>query len=409
MSGTITSKAHRPRPQTGGATVRLIAVGDICLARGVKQTIEKHGADFVFAEVKSVLQRGDLLFGNLECVISRPGRPLDPARVDMLAPASCAAALTRAGFTVLNIANNHIMDYGTVGLQETLASLEAKKILPLGAGADEGSARTPVLIEKKGLMIGFLGYADNSTGHSSRKDPSAGRGRPGIAAYNEKKILADVSRLREKADLIIVSLHADLEFSEYPAPGRVRFCRRLIDSGVRVVLQHHPHVPQGMERYRGGLIVYSLGNFVFPVAGNEYLTANSPYCDKSFILDVSLAQDRVADVNIIPVRITKDHRPEPLRGEEAACLIRYVSALSEPLHDAALRRTLGIKTSKSALFRLLNQVKADILELAFLRLARNLVSVFRTTEHRRWMKELLSAPFRRRFFMRSGRRWANRS
>lgn len=375
--------------------VSIITVGDICLGMGIREKIEKYGPSFIFEKVTSVLKEGDIVFGNLECVIGKSNHIGLSASHDMLVPSQHARGIKEAGFNILNIANNHIMDYGSDALKETIDFLEKNEISHVGAGISEKMARHPAVFKKNGITIGFLGYSDNSTGNILSIDPVARKNKAGIAEYNEEKILKDIIDLRDKVDIKVVSLHADLEFVEYPAPSRVRFCRKLIDSGADIILQHHPHVPQGMEKYKEGLIVYSLGNFVFPVTGNEYQESGSSYCNKSFILKIYVDKAQILGMKIIPVCINSDHQPEINHGRDGEKFMRYLTQISKPLENEKVLAELWFKTCLKYFKKNISWLKIIFLCSGFSGFFKRVFYLFKTIENKRWINGLINGLFRK--------------
>jgi poly-gamma-glutamate capsule biosynthesis protein CapA/YwtB (metallophosphatase superfamily) len=156
------------------------------------------------------------------------------------------------------------MDFGASGLRSIMEHLDKCGARYFGAGMTLGEAEAPLDIEIAGLRLALLGAPEFTASWASED-------RPGLAPLSERRVLHRIVEAKKKCDFVIVFLHADLEFVRHPAPCRQRLCRRLIEQGADMVVQHHPHVCQGLERYGGGLIVYSLGNHVFQVRGVEYL------------------------------------------------------------------------------------------------------------------------------------------
>ena len=247
-------------------SVRLAFVGDVCMGGGVPEVIRSHGPDYPFREVSSMLQGADLAVGNLECWISDAGTPDKMA----VAPAF-VAGLASSGLKAMSLANNHIMDGGARGLLSTNRVLDTLGIGHFGAGTSLSAAAAPLVKEVGGVRIGIIGACDVAKLY-------AGPESAGIAPLNWRRLSDQVSSLQGDVDLTIVCIHADMEFSNYPSPARIRGSRHLVEAGADLVIQHHPHVCQGVESYQGGLIAYSLGNFVFNVQDNPY-QRNRTGCD----------------------------------------------------------------------------------------------------------------------------------
>lgn len=245
--------------------IRLMAVGDVMLARTVGQRLQTQGAGAAFSGVQPVLQSADLLAVNLECVISPLGEP-QPKAYRFRAPAEAVDALALAGVDVVNLANNHAMDYGYAALADTRRQLTARQIVTVGAGQNDAAAHTAAVVERNGLRVAFLGYVDvmveSRTGFDTHTW-TAGRNTPGVAWADPKRIATDVKAARQQADVVVVLLHSGLEERTDVSPNQRAEAQAAIDAGAALVLGSHPHVLQPVEKYHGGLIVYSLGNFIF--------------------------------------------------------------------------------------------------------------------------------------------------
>ena len=298
-TATGTATTSSTSTSTPGMRVELEAVGDIMLARTVGDQMKAEGSGIVFAGVQSVFDSGDILVGNLECALTTSG-DRQPKSYTFSAPPDSAEALAQAGFDVLSLANNHAMDYGIRGLEDTLAALSQSGISPVGAGENVSQARFPVVLVRNGLRLAFLSYVDVPT-ESSGFDARtwiATASQPGIAWADSDHITADVVAAKLQADVVIVLLHSGYEiFSYIPSvsANQREEARAAIDAGAALVIGSHPHVLQSIEEYHGGLIAYSLGNFVFD--GYEGI-ANA-----SIILRVVLTPAGVQSYDWVPVLI----------------------------------------------------------------------------------------------------------
>ena len=269
------------------------------LARTVGDQVLAKGPQVVFAGVRSVLDSADLLVGNLECALTNSTQP-ERKSYTLKAPPQAARALSLAGFDVLSQANNHAMDYGFSGLTDTQDSLRSYGILTVGAGSDAASAHAPVMLTRNGLKVAFLAYADvlpENSGFDARSWIATPT-KPGIAWADPQTIKADVTAAKLQADLVVVLLHAGIEITD--VINSLNDAQRLsahaaIDAGASLVIGSHPHVLQQFERYHGGLIAYSLGNFVF----DQY----AGIANATIILRVVLDRSGVKSYDYVPVLI----------------------------------------------------------------------------------------------------------
>lgn len=364
-------------------------VGDICLSMGVINTVRRQGADFIFDEVRPSCQRLDLVIGNLESCVTDKGTAEPPIRPPLSTPTDVARALHSSGIDIFNLANNHVMDFGASGLRFTLDYLDKGDFLHFGAGMTRRQAEAPLYVEVSGKQLAFLGACDVTACWATAD-------RPGVAPLSERRLLRRVAEARKTADLVIVVLHADLEFVSYPAPWRQRLSRRLVRYGAGLVIQHHPHVCQGIERYKGGLIAYSLGNYVFQVHDNEYQEA-CPGAAESVLLQIDVEGPSGAPIltsTAHPLQIDRLHRPVPCDTATAARWRRDHEKLSEQLLDpravrAAWRKTCGQQVYASVLGSYYTMRKKGIAAAV-----RRQFEIVRSAENRRWIYGFLSAGFR---------------
>jgi poly-gamma-glutamate synthesis protein (capsule biosynthesis protein) len=314
--------------------VRLVAVGDImlgdyalCLGRGVSSAIRKRGPDHPFVHVGDCLREGDIVFGNLEAVLSNRGVKRGSVRsLAMRGDPQAAEGLRRAGFNVVSLANNHALEHGWEALKETMSALSERGIGYVGVGSSPEEGREPLVVTAKGMAIAFLAYClvHDETAY--------------LSVDNPRDICGDVAKARTRADLVVVSLHWGNEYIHRPSPDQVRLAHDIIDSGCTVILGHHPHVLQGIERYNEGLIAYSLGNFVFDMWGRN--------TRESAILKVVLSKAGVTDLEVVPVCINRSYQPEVLSGHEGKQVLSRLEDWSSPL----LRRADGDMETQTEMY-----------------------------------------------------------
>lgn len=202
------------------------------------------------------LRQADVRFANLEAPLVDCGTPLFSTGVRLFSPPSVTELLRQLQLDIVGIANNHMNDYGPEGVLSTLEFLEKAQIHAIGAGRDLSGALQPRFIEKNGTRLAYLAACDDEGGGAARRTP-------GVSLLHPPTLLAQVREVRDKADVVVVSIHTGLEFCPVPEPFFHNLAHELIDGGATVVVGHHPHVPQGIERRGAGLIAYSLGDFLF--------------------------------------------------------------------------------------------------------------------------------------------------
>jgi poly-gamma-glutamate synthesis protein (capsule biosynthesis protein) len=308
-------------------------MGDFMLARGVATQVQRHGADFPFARVEDRLKTADIRFGNLEFALTDQGQQ---AHKDYTfrAPSSAGQSLAQAGINIVDLANNHVLDYGGQGLLDTLASLGRAGVLHTGAGPDAERAHAPTIVEANGLRIAWLAYVnvpDDSISGFVARSLEAGPGRPGVAWGTADGIRRDVAAAKRSADVVIVALHSGSEYTSEPNTVQRDLAHAAIDAGAALVLGAHPHVLQGIEFYQGGVIAYSLGNFVFDLDESDIAQYGLPSV-LTMILRVTLDAHGVTGLEIYPAIINRnDFRPEPVVGDAARPVYDRIERLTGEL------------------------------------------------------------------------------
>jgi poly-gamma-glutamate synthesis protein (capsule biosynthesis protein) len=302
--------------------VTLYAVGDVMLGRYIAKVMAIRGSDYPFREITPALHTGDIVFGNLEAIISSDGAtPLFPNKPYSFHASSVAAqALKNAGFHVLSLANNHAMDYGPDALAETRRLLSGKGIAVFGAGKDINEARRPVVITSHGMRFGFLGY-----GVAHSRKVYATLDRAGIVPIWMDDIRKDIQDLRKQCDVLIVSLHWGREYDTSPSQKQREESHQIIDWGADIIIGHHPHVMQGIEIYKNRVIAYSLGNFIFDQRGKG--------TDRSFILACRFRGKALYSAEIIPLDRYRSYFPKVADGQRRIEILQAIREISSPLNQ----------------------------------------------------------------------------
>lgn len=238
--------------------VSLAAVGDINLGDGPGAVMRSRGARYPWRDVAPVLRGADLAFGNLECTVSRRGRPVPKQYNFRGRPSALRAAARFAGLDVLNLANNHTVDYGRGALLDTIGFTRRWGMTPVGAGRDVAAARRPRVVRRLGLRIAFVGFSDRLP-LSFYATPS----RAGTSFASVPAIRRGVRRARRRADVVVATFHWGDELARYPTARQRLFARTATRAGATAVIGAHPHVLQPRRRRGRRIVAYSLGNFVW--------------------------------------------------------------------------------------------------------------------------------------------------
>lgn len=283
----------------------LTAVGDIMLARTVEQKMIDHNDwTYPFAEASDLTADADLAFGNLETPILK-GEVSKSGSFFFRTDPKAIQGLKLAGFDVLSLANNHMMNFGEEGLKSTVGILDGAGIAYAGAGIAEEKISKPVIKEVKGIRFGFLAYT-----YAENKSVNSEGDVFGTAYMDAGKMKLDVEELKKEVDVVVVSMHSGVEYETEPNSFQRNFARSAIDSGASLVVGHHPHVVQSAEKYKDGYIFYSLGNFVFDQMWSEETRLGA-------VARVTFFGGKISDVEFVPVKIFDYCQPQTIEGQEA--------------------------------------------------------------------------------------------
>ncbi|MCR4995351.1 MAG: CapA family protein [Bacteroidales bacterium] len=265
--------------------------GDVLLDRGVRRQIEAHGTESLFTTgVDSVLAASDLVVGNLECPATTIKAPTYKRFVFRAEP-EWLDALRRHGFTHLNLANNHSVDQGRRGLEDTFRQVAAHGMTPLGAAPTQDKAARPVLlasVPRRVWLIPTLRLALEN--YPWLPDQWS------VSQDDDERLVQRVAALRQtdSSAVIIVSPHWGWEHKLTPVGQQRELAHRLLDAGADLIIGHHTHTQQTIENYRGRYIYYSIGNFIF----DQTSDLNSRACIVSMDIE---AED--LKVRTLPIRI----------------------------------------------------------------------------------------------------------
>ncbi len=340
-------------------SLSFLATGDMLLTRLPGKRMAQNGVGYLFEKVKPLVEAADIAFGNLECPISTGGSPYPnkPENVTFRALPEAAEALSAAGYDLVSLANNHMNDYGESAVADTLRYLDRAGVATAGAGRSASESREAAILSRGGYTIAVLAYAEPVWSVVEARDPpwpkslatlparpspeQIGPGRAGTAIVREDTLRSDIAKLKARGgiDIVAASFHWGEEHARAPNSYQRRIARLAIDSGADLVLGHHPHVLQGIELYNGGIILYSLGNYIFD------MDPDATYDSVAVILRVDREESgdaRIAAFELLPLRIARGLcRPAPAKGEDRNRISEFLVGSSEALGLALSRGSAG--------------------------------------------------------------------
>jgi poly-gamma-glutamate capsule biosynthesis protein CapA/YwtB (metallophosphatase superfamily) len=296
-------------------------VGDIMLGRQVGKFL-KHTQDYTYpwGNLLPLLRSIDFNVGNLETTLTK-SRKKAPKAFNFKSNPANAQALNEANFLFVNLANNHILDFGIPGLKETLATLNDHEIIHAGAGLSSAQAQKAHFITKNNSTFAFLSATDN--------EPSwaAGIRKAGISfmEFNENNAQAlseQIKELKKTAQFIIVSVHWGPNWDSRPRTSFQKFAHQILDAGADLIHGHSPHIFQGIELYHDKLIIYSAGDFL-----DDYSVDEALHNDQSFLFLTTFDEQGLKELRLIPVKISNFQvNKAPYR--EAQTMLLHLQKLS---------------------------------------------------------------------------------
>lgn len=269
------------------------------------------------------LQEKDYLITNLECPLTDQRFSISKSGPPLKAPPPRIGLLKEAGIDVVTLANNHIMDYGDMGLADTISMCDKNNIMYTGAGMNMKEAACPLYLKKNNIRMAILAITEEEFS-------IAGEDKAGCLPLDPVKNYYMIQKAKKNADLVIVIVHAGNEHYELPRPGLKETFRFFADAGASAVIGHHPHNAGPFEVYKGVPLIYSLGNFLFNWPGEDY----SPWFEGYFVKMLFNRQAAVS-FELVPYTQFKDgsKKLEMMKEKEREQFFVHIKELNLQLKD----------------------------------------------------------------------------
>ncbi len=257
--------------------MKISFVGDLSATGEFYSAIE-HNKLSVSTDLCNVFLNSDFTVANLEGPTTT-SKNVFGARVSVISPINTISFFAKKKINVFNLANNHTFDAGIAGFLDTKNNIMRNNCQFFGAGENVDEASKLLILEKGEVKIGLIGVGDPGEGlsHSGNYDEGAI-----ISDMNVALIKKLIARSNSIADWTVLNFHNGTEFNFYPIKYVREKLKRFIDFGADIIIAHHPHVPQGIEKYNTGVIFYSLGNFLFDLQEHK----NKKYTNLSLIVTI---------------------------------------------------------------------------------------------------------------------------
>ncbi len=313
------SASSSPSPQNNEISV--LFLGDVMLSRGVAYQISKNDDQYYpFKNIQTLLQKNDFVFVNFESPII-DGKEIHQGEMAFRVNEDMAPILKEMNFSVISLANNHMLDFGQKGLLNTLKLLDDNGIKYIGAGENYQEAHRYKILEKNNIKLAFLAYNDSDVILETNE---ATENRPGTAFMNLEALKQDVAEAKTAADFVIVSMHSGTEYKENPNDRQIEFARAAVDAGADLIIGHHPHVVQLIEKYENSYIFYSLGNSIFDQAWSKETT-------EGIAVQISFSKGKIENIKILPLVIGNYSQPKIIsRDSDSETFQKIINRLNLP-------------------------------------------------------------------------------
>lgn len=288
-------------------TITMGVTGDMMFGRFVQETVKRYDSSVIFKGTEIDMSSFDYLTGNFEhpVINDEVERALEDRKREKIylsAEEDVINIIKEAGFTNVNLANNHMYDYAEEGLIHTVETLERDNVSFVGAGKNRSEAYQVHYTDIKDVTIATLGFTEVYT-----KDALTGIDTPGVATSNMKIMINKIHEARKYADVVITHIHWGTEYKTKYDKRQQQIAEVLAEAGVDIIIGHHPHVLQTVDVIDDTIVFYSLGNFVFDQGWSMTRETVFPI--------LTLQKDKQVDVQLVPM-LVKEGIPHKLKTSE---------------------------------------------------------------------------------------------
>lgn len=311
-----TSPTPAPTTPPPPAEVTLAFAGDVHFVERTETLLNDPAG--AFGPIAATLSGADLAMVNLETAITTRGTP-EPKQFHFRAAPSAFDALRGAGVDVVSMANNHAVDYGPVGLEDSFAAIEASRFPVVGIGRDAAHAYAPWYVTVKGVRVAIIGASqvNDRTLSAWTADTSS----PGIASAYSSRLLASVQDARRRADIVVVYLHWGQEGNGCPLDVQKQLAGQLSQAGADAVVGTHAHLLLGGGWLGRTFVTYGLGNFVW--------WRDQAFSNDTGVLTLTVKGKRIVSSVFTAAVIDPKGVPIPARGTEATRITGEIDRLRD--------------------------------------------------------------------------------
>lgn len=312
----IVNKPDSLNPTDPETATTFLAGGDISLSRNIAWSIDKTNNPLLpFEKLAPTLEEVDFSFANLESPFSKTDAYTPKNTLIFNAPKKNVQGLVKYKFKILNLANNHALDQGKTGVTTTLEWLRQHDIVTVGVGENLNDAWQGKIMVSGGIKIGFVcaSYASNNDGGKNTNQYVA-------RIEDMERLKQEIQNLKTRSDFVVACMHAGTEYTRNPNKTQITFAHAAIDSGADLVIGHHPHWIQTIEKYNDKYIFYSLGNLIFDQSWSQETK-------EGLLVKVVLQkteQTKIKALELLPVIIENNSTPRLASPTEKIGIIKKI-------------------------------------------------------------------------------------
>ncbi|MDM5188108.1 CapA family protein [Bacillus sp. DX4.1] len=296
--------------------ITLTFSGDTMFDWQLRPVIQSKGSDYPFEHVKKEIKKADFSFVNLESTFTTRDKKYPGQLFWIKSDPSTLQTIKNMGYDIVNIGNNHTLDYGQDGLMDTISHVEELKLPYIGAGKNANDAYTAREVTVKGKKFKFLSFV--------RFIPEfnwvAGKDKPGVTnGYDINLVTKTIKEQKKDADYMIVYMHWGVEKSNRPVDYQKQYVPQMVEAGADAIVGSHPHQLQGFEYYKKVPVAYSLGNFLFP----DYVKGHSA---ETGVLTMKF-KGKDVQMSFNPY-IIRNNQISPVDAQEKKTMLQYLQSIS---------------------------------------------------------------------------------
>lgn len=346
-------------------------LGDVCLTKDNLHIFEKKEPEKLFNSLFNILQKGDLNIANLEAPLKeKENKPILKTGPNLYITENVIDVLNASNFNILSLANNHILDYGSKAVANTIKEINKKGMEYIGAGLEKSDVRRPIIKKLGAINVGIMAFAE----HEFNTFDNFNAGANGFDVYES---FEDIKNLKESCDYLIIIFHGGIEYHKYPSPLLQKKCRKMVESGADLVLCQHSHCIGSMENYNEGTILYGQGNSIF-----GYIDGEDDW-NEGLIVQIKF-NDGVSKLDIIPIATNANGSIDFMNKEQQLKCISDFNKRSSHIHDKIFIKKEWIKFCDSRKSKILPQFygKSKYFEKLNELLNNKLIDIFYTKRNR---------------------------